>query len=155
MFSVIKNLFRFKPKITQIYPIKKLSVGETRQDLESRILELEKKITKLEFWGGHLKPEKYQEELIKYFEEKIENHSKLEKEYIRLEIDRIFLEENKQSIKSRNCLPWINEKNGKTIHENNSLYELRIIYTWSVIEKTIKLRRKGFKLIKGGKLDKS
>ena len=155
MFSVIKNLFRFKPKITQIYPIKKLSVGETRQDLESRILELEKKITKLEFWGGHLKPEKYQKELIKYFEEKIENHSKLEKEYIRLEIDRIFLEENKQSIKSRNCLPWINEENGKTIHENNSLYELRIIYTWSVIEKTIKLRRKGFKLIKGGKLDKS
>ena len=102
-----------------------------------KLLELEKRISKLEFWGGHLKPEKYQKELIKYFEEKIENHSKLEKEYIRLEIDRIFLEENKQSIKSRNCLPWINEENGKTIHENNSLYELRIIYTWSVIEKTI------------------
>ena len=155
MFKVITNLFRLKPKITQIYPIKKLSTVETRQDLESRILELEKKITKLEFWGGHLKPEKYQEELIKYFEKKIENHTKLEKEYIRLEIDRLFLEENKQSIKSRNCLPWVNKENGKTIHENNSLYELRIIYTWSVIEKTIKLRRKGFKLIKGGKLDKS
>ena len=46
MFSVIKNLFRFKPKITQIYPIKKLSTVETRQDLESRILELEKKNNK-------------------------------------------------------------------------------------------------------------
>ena len=155
MFKVIKNLFRFKPKITQIYPLKRLVVGETRQDLERRILELEERISKLEFWGGYLKPEKYQKELIKYFEERIENHSKLEKEYIRLEIDRLFLEENKQSIKSRNCLPWVNKENGKTIHENNSLYELRIIYTWSVIEKTIKLRRKGFKLIKGGKLDKS
>jgi len=48
MFKVIKNLFRFKPKISQIYPLKKLAAGETRQDLESRILELEKKITKLD-----------------------------------------------------------------------------------------------------------
>ena len=60
MFKVIKNLFKFKPKITQIYPLKRLVVGETRQDLESRILELEKRISKLEFWGGYLKPEKYQ-----------------------------------------------------------------------------------------------
>ena len=49
MFKVIKNLFKFKPKITQIYPLKRLVVGETRQDLESRILELEKRISKLEF----------------------------------------------------------------------------------------------------------
>ena len=29
MFKVIKNLFKFKPKITQIYPLKRLVVGET------------------------------------------------------------------------------------------------------------------------------
>ena len=153
MISLLKSLI-FKFKLFQVYPplnIKQKNSGDTVTELMAKLKNLESRLVETEKACNLRSDEEKIKDLEERFGKEIENFPLLERQFIKLEIDRRILLECPESAKKTSFLPWNNPENGQTLLQNICWWYYRLYFLFAAKEKIYKFRRDSFIVIQHNK----